>query len=336
MNNVWLAFITGLTTGGISCLAVQGGLLASSVAQDEETEVLKTKKWQKVAMFLLAKTIVYTLLGLVLGALGSSLTLSPNFLGYMQIAAGIFMILTAARLLNLHPIFRYVVIQPPKWAFRILKNQSKSKTFFAPALLGALTVLVPCGVTQAMFTVAVASGSPIYGALIMFAFTIGTSPVFFAFGLAAVEFLKKKVMVYITSVAIIVLGVLSINTGQILRGSPHTIQNYLKVLGTNTTKADSGSLALIKDGKQDVTINVKSNGYNSSTKQIKIGVPVKLSLVSKNANGCVRSFIIPSQNISKILPVNGITEIEFTPTKTGLLDFSCGMGMYTGSFTVVN
>ena len=27
-----LAFITGLTTGGLSCLAVQGGLLASSIA----------------------------------------------------------------------------------------------------------------------------------------------------------------------------------------------------------------------------------------------------------------------------------------------------------------
>lgn len=336
MNNVWLAFITGLTTGGISCLAVQGGLLASSVAQDEETEVLKTKKWQKVAMFLIAKAVAYTIIGLLLGALGSSLTLTPNFLGYMQITAGIFMILTAARLLNVHPIFRYFVIQPPKWAFRIVKNQSKSKGLFAPALLGALTILVPCGVTQAMFAVAIASGSPLSGALIMLAFTVGTSPVFFAFGVAAIELLKKKIMIYITSGAILILGIISINTGQVLLGSPHTIQNYLSVLGASTTKPNTNSVAEIVDGKQKVTINVKSNGYTTGAKQIKVGVPVKLNLVSKNANGCVRSFVIPSQNISTILPVNGSTELEFTPTKTGLLDFSCGMGMYTGSFTVVN
>jgi len=29
MNKLLLAFITGLTTGGLTCLAVQGGLLAS-------------------------------------------------------------------------------------------------------------------------------------------------------------------------------------------------------------------------------------------------------------------------------------------------------------------
>jgi hypothetical protein len=32
MNNIWFAFITGLTAGGISCLAVQGGLLASALS----------------------------------------------------------------------------------------------------------------------------------------------------------------------------------------------------------------------------------------------------------------------------------------------------------------
>ena len=26
MYTIWLAFLTGLTTGGLSCLAVQGGL----------------------------------------------------------------------------------------------------------------------------------------------------------------------------------------------------------------------------------------------------------------------------------------------------------------------
>ncbi|HZW03224.1 MAG TPA: hypothetical protein VFF68_04815, partial [Anaerolineaceae bacterium] len=39
MVNIVVAFITGLTTGGLSCLAVQGGLLASSLAGQIENEV---------------------------------------------------------------------------------------------------------------------------------------------------------------------------------------------------------------------------------------------------------------------------------------------------------
>ena len=36
MSQLIVAFITGITTGGLSCLAVQGGLLASSLAHQFE------------------------------------------------------------------------------------------------------------------------------------------------------------------------------------------------------------------------------------------------------------------------------------------------------------
>ena len=40
MNQIFVAFITGLTTGGLSCLAVQGGLLASSLGHQLEQDML--------------------------------------------------------------------------------------------------------------------------------------------------------------------------------------------------------------------------------------------------------------------------------------------------------
>ena len=40
-NPVLIAFITGLTTGGLSCLAVQGGLLTASLANQMEQDLLK-------------------------------------------------------------------------------------------------------------------------------------------------------------------------------------------------------------------------------------------------------------------------------------------------------
>ena len=103
MTNIWLAFIAGLTTGGISCFAVQGGLLASSLTEEN--------KKKSTLIFLGAKLVAYTLLGFLLGLLGSQLNISPKIQGIFQIVIGIFMIATAGRLLNIHPIFRYFVIQ---------------------------------------------------------------------------------------------------------------------------------------------------------------------------------------------------------------------------------
>ncbi len=39
---ILIAFITGLTTGGLSCLAIQGGLLTASLANQLEQDMLKT------------------------------------------------------------------------------------------------------------------------------------------------------------------------------------------------------------------------------------------------------------------------------------------------------
>ncbi len=340
MNNIWLALITGLTTGGISCLAVQGGLLASSVAHQTESGLAEKDrtKYKTVFYFLVSKLVAYTLLGALLGLVGSAISLSPKFFGAMQIAAGLFMLATAARLLDIHPIFRYFVIQPPSWAYKIIRKYAKDESVFAPALLGFSTVLIPCGVTQAMMVLAIASGHALTGAAIMFAFTLGTSPVFFALGATALELLKRKSFRIAASVLIIILGLMSVNTGQVLRGSNHTLQNYWLVTSSLFSESSVPPSALAKidsSGKQSVVINVKNNGYQTTTTQLKVGIPVKLSLSTNNTRGCARAFTIPTFNISTVLPESGTEIVEFTPTKPGRLAYTCSMGMYTGSFDVI-
>lgn len=332
MGNFWLAFITGLTTGGLSCFAVQGGLLTSAIAS-EGTGDKKYVKEKSILMFLAAKLVAYTFLGFILGFLGSEIHISTNFQGTLQLFVGIYMLLTALRLLNVHPIFRYLVIQPPKAFFRLIRKSSEAKSFFTPAILGFLTVLIPCGITQAMMILAIGTGSPLWAAGIMFFFVLGTSPVFFLIGLAAVELLKNKIFSVVAALFIAVMGILSINSGQILRGSVHTIQNYWKVfVGEEGT---SGTSAKVVNGVQEATINVYGNGYKSDTKTLKINIPVKLTLISNNVRSCARAFTIPEFNIFKMLSPEGVDTIEFTPTKLGTLTYTCSMGMYTGYFNVV-
>ena len=134
-----IIFLTGLTTGGLSCLAMQGGLLASVIANQKDQELadsaadkeikkarlrekylktIKNSQWLTVTldeldilpvlMFLGAKLVSHTILGFLLGTLGSVITLSLGVRIAFQIFTALFMFGTAMNLLNVHPIFRYL------------------------------------------------------------------------------------------------------------------------------------------------------------------------------------------------------------------------------------
>ena len=348
MNVVWIAFLTGLTTGGISCLAVQGGILASSIASIDngggETKggplsgvVPRITRWHYVAAFLLSKLLAYIILGYLLGAIGQAFLLSPKLMGTLQILAGLFMVWTAARLLNLHPIFRYGVIQPPRWTYRLLKHQTRHVSLLGPVMLGFLTVLMPCGVTQATMAIAIVSGNPFMGAAIMGAFVLGTSPIFFALGASVVELLKRPAFSYVAAGVVAVFAVLSINGGLALHGSFYTIQNLFAVAAMSPEDLANihGRIAGVTGGIQEVTIKVLDRGYQSSAGTLRVGVPVRLTLTTDNTKGCTRVFTIPNMNLTKTLSETGTEVVEFTPTKTGRLAYTCGMGMYTGAFAVI-
>ena len=179
--NLWLIFLTGLTSGGVTCAAMQGGLLASVIANlkvtSDSSQIDPAKAGKQpqdsglgrddiapVSAFLGAKLLSHIILGALLGAVGSMVELSLTAKLYFQGFAALFMLATALNLLDVHPIFRYLSFQPPKWAYRLMKNNEKNANLFAPSILGFLTVFIPCGVTQAMAVVALSSSSMIQGA----------------------------------------------------------------------------------------------------------------------------------------------------------------------------
>ena len=254
MQPIVLAFITGLTTGGLSCLAVQGGLLAGSIASEVEQSVqnqpasvqrvkvgtapqpqqMQPRASRPILLFLTAKLIAYTLLGFMLGLLGAVLQLTPMMRAILLTAIGIFMIGSALRMLNVHPIFRYFIIEPPSSVTRYIRRKSKGQAnALTPLFLGALTVLIPCGVTQAMMAVAMGTGNPWTGAAIMFAFVLGTSPVFFtvAYLTTRLGARLEKNFVRIVAVILLVLGLISIDSGLTLAGFPYSVANLRMAAG---------------------------------------------------------------------------------------------------------
>lgn len=336
-TNLLIIFLTGLTTGGLTCLALQGGLLTSVLVKQEKKILKQSNAYLPIFSFLYSKLFIHTLLGAFLGFLGSAITISPITRGWLQIFIGIYLFGIAGNLLNLHPIFRYFVITPPKFLARLIKKQSKDDSVFAPAILGLMTVFIPCATTQAMEIVAIGTGSPLYGAAIMFAFVLGTSPTFLIFGFllnkGSASF--QKYFPAIAGTALFLMSLYTINAGAGLTGSPYTIQNFVEAARSPNSSNFKNTAILGKD-IQTVTIDVSDFGYTPKNITLKKDVPTVLKLVTNNVQSCSRSFTIPSLNIQKLLPVTGETTLEFTPTTLGPLAFSCSMGMYTGKFNIVN
>jgi sulfite exporter TauE/SafE len=291
-----------------------------------------------IVWFLGAKLVAYTLLGFLLGWAGSLLQLTPLMRAVLQIAIGLFMLGTALRLFNIHPIFRYFAIEPPAAVTRYIRRLAKddASPVATPLFLGALTVLIPCGVTQAMMALAIAAGNPLAGAAIMFSFTLGTIPVFFTLAYLATRLGKQLEGYFLKAVAVVVLalGLLSINGGLALLGSPLTAENAVRSVA-RAVIADSGDAIGQATPDNVVTITVSDMIYTPGIIRAQANKPITLALVTEGSMGCTLGFVIPSLNIQKVLPQTGLTTLHLPPQKPGTLRYTCSLGMYGGEIQFI-
>ena len=365
--NLVPVLVTGMLAGGVSCAAVQGGLLAGLVARQrggqpepairQPTERSRGRGAEAPARsraarladdlapvggFLAGKLVSHTLLGALLGGLGSVVQLSVGMRTMAQTLAGVLIIVFGLAQLGV-PGFRGIQVEPPESWSRFVRGRARSKTALAPALLGLATVLVPCGVTLSVEALALTSGSVLGGALTMAVFVIGTSPLF-----AALGYLARKAasawrgrLAVATGLVVVALGAYTLNGGLELSGSPLAASRIAEAVGFGPEPA-TAALApgdappvSVTGGKQTVVITARPGKYSPSRLEVKAGLPTTMIIRAEDAAGCVRAFVIPSRNKQVILPENGDTAIDLGTLKPGRLDYSCGMGMYTGALKIL-
>jgi hypothetical protein len=92
--------------------------------------------------------------------------------------------------------------------------------------------------------------------------------------------------------------------------------------------------AVVQGGEQTISTTFSSRRYVPIT--VQAGIPVKwtISMEPGSLNGCNGAMVIRKFGIRKRLQV-GDTVVEFTPTETGNIDYSCWMGMIRSTITVV-
>jgi len=334
-----LIFLTGLTVGGLSCMAVQGGLLASTIAShaaaldavEADGRPARRSTLLPAAQFLAAKTVAYTALGAALGALGARIPLRLQ--GWLLLAAALFMLAMALQTLGLHPSLARLIPAAPKRLQRYIRGRSRRGDARGPAVLGALTVFLPCGITLAMEAVAVASGDALDGALVMLAFTLGTVPLFLALGVAIGQLrqaggraFRPLAAVLVAAIALFTFNAGARLLGWSLPGGPAAVPGI----------SAPGPAASIPDQQpQELTIQAKEGGYAPAQASLMAGRPIHLKLLASERPACTNAVLFPGLGLEYQLQPGRPTLVELPPQQPGRLAFVCGMGMFGGAIDIL-
>lgn len=95
-----------------------------------------------------------------------------------------------------------------------------------------------------------------------------------------------------------------------------------------------GRTARKRSAFQSATVTLGEAGYQPSRLKLRRGVPARLTFVRKIEETCGKEIAIPDYNIRRALPLNEPVTVEFTPTRAGEFNFTCGMGMLRGTVIV--
>ena len=333
-----MLFLIGLLTS-VHCIGMCGGIHLSQCLsyQEKHREMISkgdpiSKKNNEIwnilypsFLYNAGRVLSYTVIGGIVGALGSVVSFSGAGKGIVQLFAGVFMIIMGINMLNLFPWLRKFNLRMPKLFARKI-NQKKQNN--RPFYIGVLNGLMPCGPLQAMQLYALSTESPIKGAFAMFLFSMGTVPLMFGFGalssLLSQKFTKR--VMKIGAVLVVILGISMFQNGWTLSGFP--------VLTIADTKKEQSQEAQIEEGVQTIETTLSPYRYEPIT--VRVGIPVRWTITAESGslNGCNSAIVIPEYEIQKSLQI-GENIIEFTPTKAGTYSYTCWMGMIRSSINVL-
>lgn len=322
-----LGFVASLST----CLAMVGGIVMSfgetyKVHEDKKHPLLSRLRPQ--LYFHLGRVGGFVILGALLGLIGSQFTYSIRFTGILTILVAVVMLYIGLQILGFLPNITRLGFALPKGIAHKLDRLKDSDHRLMPIIIGVLTFFVPCGFTQSMQLAAIGSGSMLTGSLIMGAFAIGTMPVLLGIGFGSSYASKDRfgMLNEIIAIVIIFFALYSLNSGMVLAGSNFTLSG-IGSSGQTEAVEISGDVQVVK---MAVDWDFQPNSFT-----IKKGIPVRWEIEGVNVSGCTSEIIIPKLGISQQIN-KGKNIIEFTPEESGILPFSCWMGMVGGRFNVID
>lgn len=221
----YLAFSMGLMSS-FHCVGMCGPIALALPIQKGS----KFVQFTGLLTYNLGRSFTYSLLGLLLGSVGSSLVWI-GYLRYLSIFSGVLMLAYVFWPAHLDRYFH----TPPFWQklIRQLKTGMagllQKKSFLSWFSLGILNGLLPCGLVYLALISSVATGGPLPGSLFMLMFGAGTVPAMMAVGFFKQWFtvsLRTK-MRKLMPVMLALAGIVLVARGLLIQ-YPDTPQNTSK------------------------------------------------------------------------------------------------------------
>ncbi|MFH1610689.1 MAG: sulfite exporter TauE/SafE family protein [Patescibacteria group bacterium] len=324
-----IIFLIGILAG-FHCVGMCGGLVvAYSASHLKIQEDKKTKSHTPHFQYNLGRLISYSVIGAILGGLGSFFGVNPTFTGAVILLAAIFMILMGLSFIFNWKILEKVKLRTPQFIARFLYNQKHSQKPKGPFVVGLLNGFMPCGPLQAMQLYALASGDMIKGALSMGIYALGTIPLMFIFGVVISKISQKHIknLIKVSGILVLILGIFMLNRG---------LTSFGYGMNFRGDGAQENILLNQTGDKQEVKMDLSYYGYQPNVIYIKKGIPVRWVINVKQMSGCTNSIMIESLGIKKDLQY-GENIIEFTPPdNVREIKFSCWMRMVWGKFVITD
>jgi len=333
-------FVFGLLAGISSCAALVGGLVLSMSKQWLDLYSKSTslgKRLQPHLMFNFGRIVSYAAFGALLGVLGSRLQISLTFTSTLVIIVSVIMVFLGLQMLGFKAFRRF---QPtmPKFVTRYVANESNFKGRQMPFLMGAATFFLPCGFTITAQGLALLSGDPLKGSLMMLLFALGTLPTLLLIGLSSIGFSQKphQAMRFLKIAGVLVLFFALFNINSQLNVLGVASFNDLSIQSQGRENLSQG-LPLLVNGKQIIKMDASASGYQPNYFKVRAGVPVRWEITDRGTSGCTNAVISKSLFDGQIdLKPGEVSIKEFTPKEPGRYKFSCWMGMISGVIEVVD
>ncbi len=299
------ALIAGLLTS-IHCLSMCGSLNLFSSVNSKEVS-LKNNMFYN-----LGRILSYTIAGFIAGLLGQSISINSYVSAGISLVCSIIMLLLSLKMLG--------VIN---FKFQCFSVKLKLNPFF----IGLLNFIMPCGPLQTMELLALSSQNPWQGALIMLAFGIGTLPTMLGLSAILKVFIKRH-RIFINRLSCTTLFLLSLF---MLNRSLLSLN-----IDLNPTKNNENYLAsTLKDNEQIIEFSLDYDHYEDILVQVDVPVKMIINVSKEYLTGCNNEIIINTYDVKQKL-VEGENIIEFTPTKTGIITYTCWMNMIKNNIKIVD
>ena len=214
-----LSIITIAFLGSFShCIGMCGGIIIAYSSTKIEDSWSRKKQAIAHILYSLGRITTYIILGAIFGFLGGVAMFNNLANGTLLIIAGIFMILTGLSLLGKIKFLTLIEhsLSSSNWYRKIFKELLHTKTLTSFFILGLINGLLPCGLVYFFAVTSASTGSPFYGALVMFIFGISTIPALFSLGFFIGLYKNsnlRDIILKLASISVIIFGIYTIKNG---------------------------------------------------------------------------------------------------------------------------